>query len=293
MAGRRRSHEAALARSRFLGEAGVSARYAVGTNNTVVIDECSPAQSSVRALLALLALNDEPLEDYPFNHTNASGLVTYSFTVSPRRDVLLIVSTAPDNIARRLLKAEAGFRFTGEARSPAWEHVHRLEHVPSGAVVISTEDRGTLAGVRFAVREDMPAFTHQNLGVPVTAREQEMFEYVDSLSSDVRALLAALFVRLTASDRRTWAVGAFFEDPLDRPPAPWWDQDPVRDGRRFLREVGGTWELRWTGPPFPGDIVAALTHPVCGLRGASARGEVDAREREIVFGKARLLLRPN
>ncbi|HTJ68193.1 MAG TPA: hypothetical protein VL551_11740 [Actinospica sp.] len=293
MAGRRRSHEAAAARARFLGEAGVSARYAVGTNTTVVIDECSPAQRSVRALLALLALNDEPLEKYPFNHTNASGLVTYSFTLSPRRGALLIVSRAPDNIARRILGAEAGFRFAGEAVTTAGEYIYRLVHVPSGAVVISTEDRGTLAGVRFAMREDVPPFTAQDLGVPVTAREQEMFEYVDGLSSDVRALLAALFVRLSASDRRTWAVGAFFGDPLRRPPAPWWDPNPLRDEHRSLREIGARWELRWTGPPFPGDIVAALTQPVCGLRGASAHGQVDAREREIVFGKARLLLRPN
>lgn len=292
MAGRRRSHEAALARARFLGETGVSARYAVGTNHTVVIDECSPAQCSVRALLALLALNFEPLEKHLFNRTNASGLVTYSFTLSPRRDVLLIASRAPDNIAQRILGAEAGFRFAGEAVTTAGEYVYRLVHVPSGAVVISTEDRGTLDGVRFAMREDVPPFTDRDPGVPVIAREQEMFEYVNGLGDDVRALLAALFVRLSASDRRTWAVGAFFGDPLRRPPAPWWDPDSLRDDRRSLREVDGTWELRWTGSPFPGDIVAALTDPVCGLRGAEAHGELDAREREIVFGKARLLLRP-
>jgi hypothetical protein len=292
MAGRRRSHEAALARARFLGEAGFSARYAVGTNHTVVIDECSPAQSSVRALLALLALNDEPLEKYPFNHTNAAGLVTYSFTLSPRRDALLIVSQAPDNIARRIPKAKAGFRFAGEVRTTAGEHVHRLDHVPTGAVVISTSDRGTLGGALFAMREDMAPFTDQTLDVPVTAQEHGLCEYVNGLDGDVLALLAALFVRLSASDRRTWAVGEFFWDPLDRPPAPWRDQDPLRDGHRSLRDVGGAWELRWTGPPFPGDIVSALTHRVCGLRGAQAHGEVDALEREIVFGKARLLLRP-
>lgn len=292
MAGRRRNHEAALARARFLGEAGVSARYAVGTNRTVVIDECSSAQCSVRALLALLALNDEPLEKYPFNHTNASGLVTYSFTLSPRRDALLIVSRAPDNIARRILGADAGFRFAGEARTTAGEDIYRLEHVPSGAVVISTSDRGTLKATRFAMREDMPPFTDQNLDVSVTAQEQQLCEYVDGLDGDVRALLAALFVRLSASDRRTWAVGEFFWDPLHRPPAPWWDTDPLHDRHRSLREVGGTWELRWSGPPFPGDIVSALTHPVFGLRGAQPRGELGAPEREIVFGEALLLLRP-
>ncbi len=292
MAGRRHSHEAALARARFLGEAGVSARYAVGTNRTVEIDECSPAQRSVRALLALLALNDEPLERYPFNRTHAAGLVTYSFTLSPRRDALLIVSRSPDNIAQRFLRAEAGFRFAGEAVTTAGEYVYRLDHVASGTTVISTSDPGTLEGVRFAVREDVPAFTDQTLGVPLTAQAREVCDYVDGLDGDARTLLAALFVRLVASDRRTWAVGEFFWDPLKRPPAPWWNQDPLSGGRRSLREAGGRWQLRWTGPPFPSDIVTALTHPVCGLRGAQAHGEVDALEREIAFGKARLRLRP-
>lgn len=295
MAGRHRSHEAALARSQFLGESIASACYVVGTNTGPVIDECSPTQQTVRALLALLALNDSQ-PGGPLNQTSAAALVSYSFTQSPRRNALLIVSSSPDNIAQRLLGAHCGFRFAGEAwMQTKSEHdvrrLYRLEHAPSGAVVISTSDTGLLRSEQCDPSESSIRFTRWNVGVPQESREAEANEFVEKLSTEARALLAALFVRLNARGGRSWAVGEFWWDPLDRP---MWKLPGGRPSthRRSLRETGAGWELRWDGPPLPSDVVAAFTHPVCGLRGAHALGQDADREREIVYGATRLLLRP-
>lgn len=292
MAGRRRSLDAARVRVGYLGEAAPSARYVVGRNQTPVIDECSAAQQSVRALLALLVFNYVLGENYQFNRTPFAEFTLYGFVLSPRWDSLVIVSMAPDNIALRLLDAGAGFRFAGETVTADEEYVYRLDHPALGTTVTVTSDKGTLAGVRTAVREDLRPFSPHVLGVPLTSEEREAIEFVNGLDRDVRALLAGLFIRLRASDGRRWAVGSFYGDPLKRPPAPWWDQHPERSVRRSLRGEGRRWELRWNTAPFPGDIVAALTHSACGLPGAQADDDADARRRTISFGAARLALRP-
>lgn len=295
MAGRHRSHEVALARSQFLGESIASARYVVGTNTEPVIDECSPTQQHVRALLALLALNDfQPVG--PLSQTSAAALVSYSFTQSPRRNALLIVSSSPDNIAQRLLGAHCGFRFAGEAWAQTKSthdvrRLYRLEHAPSGAVVISTSNTGLLRSEQCDAPESSIRFTRWNVGVPQESREAEANEFVDRLNADSRALLAALFVRLNARGGRRWAVGEFWWDPLSRPTSNRPGSRPSTR-QRLLRETGSGWELRWGGPPFPSDVVAAFTHPVCGLRGAHALGQDADREREIVYGATRLVLRP-
>lgn len=289
MAGRGRSHGVANARARYLGEAAVSARYAVGSNRTAVIDECSPDQRSVRVLLALLALNYMAVETYRFNHTPAAPIVSYSLHVSPRREALVIVSRSPDNIGRRLLDAHAGFRFAGDARNADGSRTYRFDHVAFKTSVFSTSDSGTLQGVQIAERDkDAPPFHERVPNLAPSREEIEAAAFIDRLDADARALLAALFVRLAASDRRTWAVGEFWWDPLERPY--WRNRPEARGERRSLRNEGEGWTLRWEGPPFPSDVVAALTHPVCGLSGATARGE--GRECEIVYGSARLLLRP-
>lgn len=289
MAGRGRSHGVAAARARYLGEEAVSARYAVGSNRSAVIDECSTAQQSVRALLALLALNYMVLETYRFNHTPAAPIISYSFHVSPRREALVIVSRAPDNIGRRLLDAHMGFRFAGDAMNADGSRTYCLDHVSFKTSVFSTSDAGTLQGAQIAERsENEPPFHEHGLGLAPSREESEAAAYIDRLDADARVLLAALFVRLAASDRRTWAVGEFWWDPLSRPY--WRNRRDARGERRSLRNDGKDWTLRWDGPPFPRDVVAALTDPVCGLRGATAHSQ--GREYEIVFGSARLLLRP-
>ncbi|WP_326708000.1 hypothetical protein OG758_48660 [Streptomyces sp. NBC_01474] len=77
-------------------------------------------------------------------------------------------------------------------------------------------------------------------------------------------LLAAVTVRISLRDRgRTWAIGGWWQDPLDRAPG-----RSVTQGLRRLEGHGDRWELAWTGYPFPDDLAIALTHPTAGLVGA-------------------------
>lgn len=292
MSGTQITHTLARSRSRYLGEKYPTARHVIGTNSSAMIDECTPGQLALRAQLALFTLNRGIFDSSIFSDTDLTGLVSYTLTISPRRGDLVIVSDAPANIVGRLMTSPLGLRYVGSATTREENQVYRMVHGSSGAFITSTSHRGTLAGVRIEVGDEAPRTRWKTTDKPLSEREVESTDYVDALDEDVRRLLAGVFVRLGASDQRTWAVGQYFEDPLEREPAEWWPDLGSGRTRRMLTGSGFRWELRWTGPPFPSDVVRALTDRHCGLKGVTVIRDDDGFEYELSFGRARLLVRP-
>jgi len=295
-------------RASFLGESRESARSIVGARNSPRIDECSAAQRDVRALMAMYALNHDPYNrERLFNDTALAALTTYDFILSPRHDELVIVSNAPDNIAHRLLGSPLGLRFVDEAETEQENRIYRMAHFSSGARVTSTSAKNLLGSGKTASGDAAPDGLNpgydfapgKHLDRPLTPNELASADWLGKLNPDFKALLAGLFVRLCAreialvegDDRPRWAVGNFYWDPLRREPAEWWARQRPHSRVR-LRRLRSVLELRWSGPPFPSDIADALTDPVCGLRGATARPEFDGREYIVTYGRVRLLLRP-
>ena len=134
MSGTQRIHALARSRSRYLGEKYATARYVIGTNSSAMIDECSPAQMALRAQLALFTLNRGIFDSSVFSDTDLTGLVSYTLTLSPRHNGLVIISDAPANILGRLLTTPLGLRYVGSADIRD-NQIYRMVHAASGAFV--------------------------------------------------------------------------------------------------------------------------------------------------------------
>lgn len=275
-----------LARERaaYTGESPACAATGTTRSGTLGLDECTPAQRQLRALLALAVFNYGPDAEW-LTDTALAELSLYTFTISPQPDRLVIISDAHDNIGNRLLpgwhKATVlclpGMRvldYRGD-----WLH---MLHLPTGAEIVTTRRRNGTSD-----RPSLDELSWWRLDQPLTEQEAETLRPLPAMTPDAEALLAAVLVRmwLRSADGR-WEIAGWFNRPAAR------RNDRTRDCsyRRQLDGAGDNWRLTWKSWPHPDDLAAALTHPRAGLHGVAA--EPADTGYKLRFGTATLLLVP-
>jgi hypothetical protein len=241
-------------------------------------DSPDPGQKQLRTLLALGIFNAGPLQHWPGAWGTAS-LTHYSLTVSPRHDDLVLITPTPCNVLRYLVPRGKPVGVPGLRLEEARADAFVLRHLVTGARMTVT-DRPRLPAFEADFDEDHRVWTVQH---DLTGPEREVLADVPAMTQEALVLLSGLTSRIGLSDpRRRWAVGNWFEDPLDRTLA--WS----RAGRRLWGR-GDWWELTWNGFPFHEDVAMALTDPQAGIAGARA---VPARRGwDVRLGNAVLALR--
>ncbi|MFJ5804496.1 hypothetical protein [Streptomyces decoyicus] len=268
-------------RASYTRESATAAAHGVTRDLAFGLDACTPRQQQLRALLALAIFNCGRQSAWP-RHTPLHELSIYTFTISPRRDELVIITEAPHNIVGRLVPRDhlpewglPGLRVKREGGNGA-----ELVHLPTRARMTVTRDR--------AGRLDHDATPQTGLwhdDRPLTKEECTVLESLPAMSAQAPTLLGALTTRMSTKDPSgSWDIAMWFTDPLDRPVG-------RSDGHtRRLWGKGNRWELAWTSYAHPEDLLAALTAPRVGVPGATAQ-----RVRtgwDIRFRDALLALRP-
>ncbi|MGA4960532.1 hypothetical protein [Streptomyces lavendulocolor] len=235
-------------------------------------------------MLALAVLNCGKNAAW-LSETYLYELSLYTFIVSPRQNDLVLISSAAQNIAHRLLPSEhkddalclPGMRLLNDPDSAC-----RLIHLPTGGR-ITTTTRSDGAGGGPSYRE----LSWKRADEPITPREAEVLDALPYMTPDAEVLLAALTSRLWLRDPQgSWAIGGWFNPP------PHQDRQTTRSQghARRLDGSGDCWELAWTSYPFPEDLVAALCHPRAGLRGVQV--VPDGEVTHLMYGTARLSIVP-
>ncbi|MBB4950721.1 hypothetical protein F4556_006256 [Kitasatospora gansuensis] len=209
----------------------------------------------------------------------------YAPIISPRFDHLVLIVDACDNVALHLAGTPNNPNMPAmrveECRGyDLWQLRHLTTnaqlYVCERATLPTTADRGK--------RRPIPR-RRSGMADPLTEVELAMLAAVPEISPPMKRLLAGLWVRMSLRDPGgTFHLGGWFNDPLYRKPgrAHW-----ASDCR--LWGYHGRWDLEWRGYPFPDDLVAALTHPVAGITGATAT-RTSARSWVIRLAEAELHL---
>lgn len=254
-----------LARERadYTGESPAAAATGTTRSGTLGLDECTPAQRRLRALLALAVFNHGPNGAW-LTDTALAELSLYTFTLSPRPDRLVIISDVHGNIGNRLLP---GQHKPTELCLPGMRLLEyggdwlRMLHLPTGAEVVTTRQRnGTCEGRSRAER------SWWGVDRPLTAQEAEILRNLPAMTPDAEVLLAAVLVRMwLKSADEGWEIGGWF----NRPAARRGDHGRECSHQRRLDGVGDDWRLDWNSWPHPEDLVEALTHPRAGLKGVT------------------------
>ncbi|EDY50175.1 conserved hypothetical protein [Streptomyces clavuligerus] len=253
----------ARTRALYTGEKLVAARAGIARDHSMGLDTCRPEQHELRALLGLGYLN------HGFGHNGPAvwglaALSSYTLTVSPRFDRLVLITKAPDNVALRLLRGPTGgSALPGLRIEECRGHgSYVLRHLPTTAqLVITNNPSGAPVGARRDAYFDSPTTE-----TPLTAEEQRHLDRTADIASDARRLLSGIFCRITIIDPDgTWAIGNWYCDPLMRPGR---RESFSLSGHRRLRGAKNTWELEWASHPHPDDLISALTDPVIGIPGA-------------------------
>jgi hypothetical protein len=270
-------------RAQYMGEERAAAAAGVTADGRVGLDDCSPAQRALRALLAIHTFNSGSIGAPPCRRA-VSVILCYSLTISPRFDDLVIFADAPSNVVDRLICSSTlglpGLRF--QARQDVG--THRLVHLPTGATMTITRHRERDIPPRRGGLDDAAA---SRRGMGLAEAERTDLAAVPPASDAMQTLLAGLFVRLASrSPSRDWAIGNWSYDPLNRPRLPW-----TLDDKRRLWGANNRWELCWEGYPYAADIVASLTDPFAGIPGATIADAKDPHY-TITLGKARMALTP-
>jgi hypothetical protein len=280
----RASTRLAKQRASYTGETVHSAARGV-TATSHGLDDCSPAQRDLRAMLALYLFNAGSIGAPPaWRHLHI--LTAYDLTISPRFDDLVIFTHAPDNVTCYLVSragrlAMPGMRLDARPNGGTF----RLLHLPTGGRITITSrtettldrpDNGsTVDG--WSTRDWMtPA-------VPLSTGERTELAAIPDRSPDMARLLAAIMVRISTADpQRRWALGTWNWDPLRR------DQNTVHRGDAIRRLWGAAddWGMRWDPYPYHADVIASLTDSVIGLDGVRVVDE--APNYWIESGTARL-----
>ena len=258
------THRSAALRASFTGEHYSVARAGLCRDGSMGLDDCTPAQGELRALLAFGWFNTGSLAA-PLGWDISRTLI-YSTTPSPRQDQLVITVNACDNVAEQLagyggvpgLRAEYDIGF----------HTTVLRHLPTGAGLEVTQRDRPRRPVRIPVpppRDNfLPTMSH-----PLTDREEKLLAQVPPMTADARTLLGGIAVRVALRDPDgQWSVGRWFGELQQLLPRP-----VHRSRYNVTRRLWGAydrWDLEWTSYPPPEDLVGALTHPRCGISGLSA-----------------------
>ncbi|MEW2253054.1 hypothetical protein AB0907_37740 [Streptomyces sp. NPDC006975] len=252
-----RRRTAAL-RRRYTGELSEASGRAVRPSRTGLgLDDCSPQQQRLRALLALGWFNTDP--HTPAGNWCAHGVFSYTLVPSPRHDSLVLYTNSAWGVVCWLVPGEGDWpaRIPGLRFESGDGYTWRLRHLPTGSTLIVTEEHDPGE----AENGYEPPSRIRRLSVGMTDAEYTALEKVPDMSPAATRLLGALAMRVSLRDpSETWAVGGWFSDPLDRTPG-----RSVAYLERRLNGAGDEWELAWTGYPFPDDLAAALTHPTAGL----------------------------
>ena len=269
-------------RAAHTGEELLSAVAGLTPDGRIGLDDCTPRQQFLRFLLAMYLFNTRSIGAPP-SWREVFTALSYTMTISPRFDDLIIFTDTPDNLVQYFAdppyeRGIPGLRFL---EGDDFGH-HRMLHVPSGATmtITSRPERDVLA-------LGSPTSTLAAGRVSALTRAEETdLAAIPAASDDTHKLLAGLFVRATctAPDKR-WALGNWRYDPLRRP-----DLDDVgRGGTHRLWGARDDWELLWSGYPHPADVVASLVDPVIGLSGVRVL-EDDSPFYSLALGTARLAL---
>ncbi|ACU77796.1 conserved hypothetical protein [Catenulispora acidiphila DSM 44928] len=278
----------AKVRRSYTGETTRAAKAGVGREH-LGLDACSPAQLELRALLARLLLNSGAASALS-SRNGVSTLTCYTMILSPRYDDLVIITRAELNVMAWLVPRPET-KFFDEVPGLRFEAVSnhtrglRLRHLPTGARMVVTPNINGRFGQ--ADGGDHDYIRAADIDVPLSASEKTLLSELPEPTADARVLLAGLVTRFSAIDaRRQWAIGQWFEDPLNRPDQP--RGSLTRATSRQLAGDGDAWTLRWEEHPRVEDVARALTDDVAGLRGAQA--ERTSRGYTVTFGDASLAL---
>ena len=256
-----RRNTLARIRAAYTGEPIAAAKPGIARDKSIGLDACSSEQKQLRALLALGFLNCWPR---PSADAGSSLFVLncYTITVSPRFERLVLLTQAPSNIVGRLTCSAGLPGLRMQERRGYTTYV--LRHLPTDAeLIVTSKASGMPTGKDRTSTDPFPT-----PDIPVTATEQEQLASIPSMTQHAQTLLAGIFCRLDARDpRRQWAIGHWYVDPLRR-------SNVAQPRRRtfggrppVLRGQDNQWTLQWEGYPYPADLAAALTDPVCGVRG--------------------------
>ncbi len=277
-----RHRSLAVERAEFTGESHAAA--ALGTTRTgeLGLDSTSSAQSRLRALLAIGMFNCGPRAAW-LTESYLYELSLYTFLVSPRQEELVIVSGAAENIANRLLPGEHKSEklcLPGMRLLDAPDDAYRLVHLPTGARLKTT--RRTDGGQGGTAHSISSWWTADK---PLTRSEKAVLGSLPPMTRDAEVLLGSLVSRLwLRAPDGDWAIGGWFNPPSTT------RRNRSQGHSRRLDGSGDHWTLEWTSYPYPEDLVAALTHPRAGLKGA--RVLPDGKTAQLRYGTARLTLVP-
>ncbi|GIE35456.1 hypothetical protein Ait01nite_085010 [Actinoplanes italicus] len=263
-------------RAERTGEDPVTARQGVHRHG-LGLDECTPAQHSLRTLLGQHLFNGGDKSALPYR-SMVHVLTSYTLLMSPRYDRLVVITDAAPNVVGYLVP-------NGQARRPGpssfipglrLEQVtgahhadgpdYHLIHLPTGARMIVTEQTRTHFENRPSHGSRCPfGYEWWTSDVPVTAEEHDQVMDLVPPPAGVAAIVNALVVRMRARDpHHRWAMGNWWNDPLQRPGRPC----DFHESSRRLMPGGRHWLLEWCGYPYASDVAAMLCEPRFGLPGA-------------------------
>jgi hypothetical protein len=269
-------------RQKYTREKIAAAQAGIGRDGSHGLDACSPAQAELRSLFALGFLNGG--EGPRHLGWSIAILSAYTMTVSPRYDRLVLIANASTNVAEYLVPDRHGDGGIPGLRLEENLNLgtHVLRHLPTGGQIVVTDDAHGKV-VTGDGKWPLTTWGMAPIDVPLQERESRLLRRAPQISADARRLLAAIVSRISTRDpARTWALGHWYGDPLNR------------EERRFFRDFRSLtgaddyWELYWTGYPYLSDVVASTTDPRIGLVDATA--VVDGDQTVIHFGTASLRL---
>ena len=279
-----RTRQAIATRRRYTQERCTAASAGATRAGGHGLDDCTARQVELRALLALYLFNTEVVlfGDWPnrvvIRPQRVSTITYYDSIVSPRRDHLVLISHAPDNLVGYLGRAGRchvpGLRSGSTAPTRRGYRCYDFAHVPTGALLTVTSDPLGPDRVRAGVAR-READRIAGCDAVLSDDEQQEASKLPAMTADAKRLLAALTVRTNLVDpARRWYLGA------------WFNQD-----RRRLIGQDDHWDLEWFGGyPCADDLVACLTDPVIGIAAATARS-LGPSGYQLSLGDARLTIR--
>ncbi|MGY0231975.1 hypothetical protein [Longispora urticae] len=235
--------------------------------NSSGLDDCSPAQRDLRFVLALYTFNAGIIAAPP-GWSGVHTITAYDIVVSPRFDELVLFTNAPDNLTGYFIGTDTGGGIPGmriDTRPNGG--TFRLLHLPTGGRLTITSRTETTHLHRVGTWNTRNWLT---TSTGLTQAEKTELAATPTPTDAASQLLGALFTRISCTDPNgTWALGTWFDDPLNRtPPREHHASGPTRQ----LWGAEDSWELTWDDHPFPADIVDSLTDPHHGLPGTQAEG---------------------
>ncbi|MGV9503615.1 hypothetical protein ACWDQ0_35650 [Streptomyces sp. NPDC003642] len=184
----------------------------------------------------------------------------YDLVLSPRPDNLVVITSTPSNVLQYLVPRGKSMGLPGLRLEETTADSYQLRHLVIDARMTVT-DRPPVS----PFIGDFDGGRVWNVEQDLTDAEGEALSDIPPMTDDAAILLSGLMSRIGLRDPgRSWALGNWFMDPLDRT-SEWGG----RLGRRLWGHEGW-WELTWGSFPFRSDVARALTDPQAGIARAEA-----------------------